>query len=310
MTKCAPDESSTEQTAYYAYTPISSSIVALRAIMSDENASDRDEETWSDLYDEGLYALRCEEFGEAMRHWSDMFDIIPEKNVHGVMEDLTEIIAAHLCRKVYDAPDCIELDGLDEMAVCMRIASPDMDCRVIPGIIGLMSERIDGEANIAHMTDTVVLCSELAHIELRISCDITSDLEICRSVGAIARSATERITAPPGSMMDEEYVKNSRCIVDYISRLFVLVSEAIDRGISGMGEDDLHSLLFDWMDAPEPDYLQPLDRLFSFAPQSHDVCVAPAEFDERKLRPMADEYVRRFVRGPRKKLLRRGRPFR
>ena len=61
--------------------------------MSDENASDRDEETWFDLYDEGLYALRCEEFGEAMGHWSDMFDIIPEKNIREVTDDLTEIIA-------------------------------------------------------------------------------------------------------------------------------------------------------------------------------------------------------------------------
>jgi len=77
-----------------------------------------------------------------------------------------------------------------------------------------------------------------------------------------------------------------------------------------MSEDDLHDLSFDWMDAPEPDYLGPLDELFSMTLSSHDMCAAPADPDKKRMCDIVDEYVRRFVRGPRKKLLKRGKLFR
>jgi len=64
------------------------------------------------------------------------------------------------------------------------------------------------------------------------------------------------------------------------------------------------------MDAPEPDYIEPLDDLFSIVPSMRGVHSASANPDEKRMHNMADEYVRRFVRGPRKKLLKRGGLFR
>jgi len=86
----------------------------------------------------------------------------------------------------------------------------------------------------------------------------------------VGRSIAERIMAPQGSMMDEDYAETCRRTVDTVSRLFVLISEWVENGISSMDEEGLHYLAFDWIDASEPDYAEPLDRLFSIVPTMHD----------------------------------------
>jgi len=71
----------------------------LRVAISYDNAPGQDK-TWSDLYDEGLYALECGEFKEAMEHWSDMFECMPFERIDDVTKDLTAVITGHLCMRV------------------------------------------------------------------------------------------------------------------------------------------------------------------------------------------------------------------
>ena len=65
--------------------------------MSDENAPGQDERTWSDLHDEGLYALECEEFEKAMEHWSDMFECMPIERIPEMNRMIAEDSAVEVC---------------------------------------------------------------------------------------------------------------------------------------------------------------------------------------------------------------------
>ncbi len=201
------------------------------------------------------------DFEEAALYWCEALENVPEKDFDTFYLRILESMERSFVQQAWKTTNGMDFSGLDELALMVRIYSPDT-YELIPELISRIRKHLDDMQRFDYVSELLDMTLLFARTHFCVETYLDSYSEVCRSMISFCEDALSRKDTIYLYNKDEEYMEGFTDVAENLKLTFIALKDTIDREVSDLGYDEVLRIGFDWMDTEERPYIEKLQEVF------------------------------------------------
>lgn len=235
-----------------------------------------------------------DDFEDAASRWCEALESVPEEDFDTLYLRILDSMERSFVQQAWKTTSEMDFYGLDELAMVVRIYSPDT-YELLPELITRIQKHIGDMLRFDYVSEMLDMALLFARTHFCVETYLDSFSEVCGSIVSFCDDVLSRKDAIYQYNKDEEYMEGFVAVAESMRAVFTALKNAIDMETSGLGYEEVLRIGFDWMDTDERPYVEKLQCIVDYGLEISDTDGGSHDMDtvDRLISDFTNTYLKR-----------------